>query len=88
MSKPLVAPGEDDNILYPCVVVLDRYSGAYSGGVWTAFNRDKAPKGCRGDDTECDLFWAEFDGPAGVGDTPNRAVRDLAEQLALGTDNE
>lgn len=73
-----------DYRIYPLTVVLDRYTGCYSGGRWTAWNMypDNIPYGPFGDDTSCSEFWGdEHTFPVGVGDTPEAAIQDLKKQM-------
>jgi hypothetical protein len=75
------------NILYPVIVVQDRYSGVYSGGRWLAIanGRDAGNRmadvwcGAHGGDTEAAEFGADI--PSlhwiAVGETPDEAVAAL-----------
>lgn len=44
---------------YPLTICVDRYSGAYSGGEFTAWNLDanEVPEEIHSDDVTCSLFW-------------------------------
>lgn len=63
--------------IYPIVVVYDRYSGAYSGAPWSAFNSYEIPAGPQGGDTEAHRFWLNPNMPVGKGETPDQAVERL-----------
>ena len=63
--------------LWPVTIIEDRYSGTYSGAVWTAFNCYDVPSGPASDDIACSEFWAEPCMPVGKGETPNEALEDL-----------
>jgi hypothetical protein len=75
----------DDRPVYPLTVVYDRYSGAYSGGKWTAWNLYpwEVPGGIYGDDCGCSDFWSwDFDEYCiGIGNTPEEAIMDLKTKL-------
>lgn len=73
---------------YPATIVQDRYTGAYSGGRWLAFNMDadEIPSAISDDDNTCAAFWADVkyggSGPVvGIGETPNEALVDLVRRL-------
>ena len=74
---------------YPLTILSDRYSGVFSGGTFTAWNReaDTIPDDVSDGDCEAIDFWEgyyegyddikyEWD-VIGVGNTPNDAVEDL-----------
>lgn len=65
--------------LYPCVIISDRYCGAYSGGRWTAWHRnyDDIPEEIDSDDSDCMNFWGGNDEIVGLGDTPEESYNDL-----------
>ena len=69
--------------LYPITVIADRYTGAYSGALWTAFNlrQGQIPEGVDDGDPECMEFWDNYTEPVGKGNTPDDAVRDLEAQI-------
>ena len=79
--------------IYPLTIVADRYSGTYSGGIFTAWNLyfDELPNEIDGGDVECMDFWYGENGDiygdrrkdivCGVGSTPNNAVSDLYMKL-------
>ena len=69
---------------YPVTIIEDRYTGAYSGGEWTAWpcDADEIPDDVWADDVSCYMKWDELiDKPIGRGATPNLALRDLANRL-------
>jgi len=78
--------------IWPCVIIADRYSGVYSGGLWLAFDIDSLllPKGPFSGDMDCMDFWYyyknsmkenEYERKIGIGNTPNDAYNDLLEKL-------
>lgn len=71
---------------YPATILLDRYSGTYSGGLYVAFPLayyDIPTDGPEGDDGECMLFWQENKIPYGVGNTPDNAFNNLKVKMTL-----
>jgi hypothetical protein len=73
-------------MIYPCTILLDRYSGAYSGGKWTAFNLspEDVPGGIDQDDLTCASTWEELKASGarvGFGSNPQEAYEDLARKL-------
>lgn len=69
---------------YPCTIVLDRYSGVYSGGKWIAYPLDPedVPFAVVGDDNTCSEFWWDHNAndrllPVGRGTTPMSAFENL-----------
>lgn len=74
---------ESINEIFPMTIVYDRYGGAYSGGVYTAWNKDfwDIPEEVDGCDPECSLFWLQCEEIVGVGNTPNLAAEDLMYKL-------
>ena len=71
------------NFPYPLTIVLDRYTGVYSGGIFTAWNKNvnQIPSAIDEADISCSAFWADFDGECGIGETPEEAINDLIRQL-------
>ena len=71
------------NEIYPLTIINDRYTGTYSGGIFTAWNMDyyEIPTDPDEDDVTCMLFWAKTDIIVGRGDTPQEAVDDLTRRL-------
>lgn len=69
--------------IYPCTIVNDRYSGSYSGALWTAWNMpsEEVPPEIDAGDGDCGAFWHAFTGIVGKGDTPQAAYDDLARKL-------
>lgn len=95
VSKMETTTDEDNNVtsntedIYPLVIICDRYTGAYSGGKYTAWNHDleDIPPEIDGDDVDCRNFW--WGGEAdkynvGKGSTIAEAVMDLARKLPKG----
>lgn len=95
VSKMETTTDEDNNVpsntedIYPLVIICDRYTGAYSGGKYTAWNHDleDIPPEIDGDDVDCRNFW--WGGEAdkynvGKGSTIAEAVMDLARKLPEG----
>lgn len=75
-----------NNNPYPITIVLDRYSGVYSKGLWTAWNcyPQDVPSAPSMDDVTCNKFW-DFDPKAteaGVGKSPIEALLNLQSKLA------
>jgi len=77
--------------VYPCIIIKDRYTGAYSKGIWTAWKASPwkedtgffniLPEDIDGGDGECDKFWHEYTGIVGKGNTPQEAYDDLCKQV-------
>lgn len=67
--------------IYPLTVTMDRYTGSYSGGKWTAWNLEPSeiPVEVFEDDVSCGNFWFLNEGriKVGKGETPNEAIEDL-----------
>lgn len=65
--------------IYPLTIVSDRYNGTYSGGKFTAWNRepDDIPEGISGDDCSCFEFWLDNEIVCGVGNTIQEAIGNL-----------
>ena len=78
--KPFV---EDE--IYPLTIISDRYTGAYSGGEYLAFNLDfdKIPQGVLGDDLSAMEFWDYYskDYIVGKGSCIDQALDNLVELL-------
>ena len=68
---------------YPLTITRDRYTGAYSGAKWTAWNCEpnEIPEGPFLDDVGCAWFWEENKLPVGLGRTPSIAILDLMNRL-------
>lgn len=77
----------NDKDIYPLTIIKDRYSGAYSGGLFTAFNKDcwNVPEAIDAEDIPCHNFWVGNKTPIGVGDTPEKAIKDLQVKLKQDT---
>lgn len=71
--------------IYPCTIVCDRYTGMYSGALWTAWNLDfdEVPKAIDDSDPECWEFWDNKakDYFIGKGSTPQEAYDDLYNRM-------
>lgn len=88
VNNMLTLPSESkytiQDSIYPLTVVADRYSGVYSGGAFTAWNKynDELPSAIFGDDISCMEFWSENDNTlCGKGDTVDSAIADLYGKL-------
>ena len=73
---------------YPMTIVEDRYTGAYSGGLYTAWNNFpwEVPEAIFGDDSSCFDFWRLVRKNKsiylfGVGQTPEEAAKNLREKI-------
>lgn len=75
----------EDKQIYPLIIVRDRYSGAYSGATWIAWNcyLYQLPKHQEDNDLLCHAFWSDYDGqpPCGKGNTIAEAIADLANKV-------
>lgn len=71
--------------IYPLTIVADRYTGTYSHGEYTAWNRypGHIPEEIYSDDVTCSLFFHTTNIPYGAGYTPEEAIEDLAKKLGL-----
>jgi hypothetical protein len=69
--------------VYPLTIVFDRYSGAYSGGVYTAWNLEahRIPEEIDGGDVGCMKFWYDNEISVGRGETAEKAVESLISKL-------
>jgi hypothetical protein len=76
--------------IYPLTIVMDRYSGTYSGGRYVAWNcqPDMVPLDGQEDDITAAEFWSGQEGyetvdiPAyAVGDTIEDAIRNLYQKI-------
>jgi hypothetical protein len=76
---------DEDGLLnpYPLTIVLDRYGGTYSKGLYLAFPLEywDVPLDASGDDVECMEFWNEWIEPVGRGSSPDDALNDLIKQV-------
>lgn len=74
--------------IYPLTITADRYSGAYSGGRYTAWNlcAEDVPEGIEGDDVDCHNFWLENEIVCGKGATVSEALADLYCKLKGGAE--
>ena len=73
----------DIKFIYPLTIVKDRYGGAYSDGVYTAWNLDyyEIPLEVALDDVSCMDFWSNNTIIVGKGNTPEESIEDLYKQL-------
>ena len=84
-----MSKSSNDYIIYPLVVINDRYGGAYSGAEWTAWEDypDAIPDAIFGDDDSCFEFWLKANkSNIGLGNTPEEAIADLRQKL-INKDN-
>lgn len=66
--------------LYPCTIVPTRYTGAYEGGTWAAFElapRQLSTLDWDSDDVSAREWWDQNRGRVGVGDSPGDAYAAL-----------
>ena len=71
---------KNDADIYPCVIVATRYSGAYEGGHWVAFQGhadDIAGGDWEAGDTFAAPWWAKHRSTVGVGNSPQEAYEAL-----------
>ena len=73
----------DLELIYPLTIIKDRYSGAYSGGRYTAWNLDFecVPHQINLDDVTCSGFWAFNEIKVGKGETIEDAIKNLQKLL-------
>lgn len=85
----LAVPPHESN-LYPVTIVLDRYTGAYSGGQWVAWDcaEESVPFEPSSGDGDAMAFWYDVKKGAvreipnwGIGATPEEAFIDLDRKL-------
>ena len=85
MAKP-----EHIDDIYPLTIIVDRYSGSYSGAKYLAFNmyNDCLPSSIGSGDSDEMNFWDSYNDndknkrfPIGRSNNPNSAVMDLLKQL-------
>lgn len=74
--------------IYPLTIVSDRYTGAYSGGQYTAWNLSatELPDAIDGDDVDCMSFWRNNTIPVGKGRTVGEALANLYVLLKITED--
>ncbi len=71
-------------IIYPLTIIYDRYSGVYSGGKYTAWNKHPiyVPEEIAYDDVSCAVFWDDYNKDlVGLGNTPDEAIKNLKIKL-------
>lgn len=84
---------EIGDCIYPLTVVRDRYSGTYSGGVYTAWNLDyyEIPMDVALSGVPCMEFWdnenIQNNYVIGKGGTVEEAIADLYIKLERNTQN-
>lgn len=68
---------------YPLTIIQDRYNGAYSNGLFIAFNKDphKLPRAAFANDVTSSVFFSDTGIPHGVGATPDDATIDLISKI-------
>ena len=78
MSKEFI-----EDSIYPLTIIADRYTGAYSGGNFIAFNleADEVPEDVYSDDCGCHDFWKNNDIICGKGRTVSEALANLYIEL-------
>jgi len=69
--------------VWPVTIIADRYTGAYSGCLFTAWNCEQnlVPGDVCESDGDCADFWNTYTGIVGKGCTPDDAWKDLVEKL-------
>ena len=74
--------------IYPLTITADRYSGAYSGGRYTAWNlcAEDVPEGIEADDCGCYDFWKKNEIVCGLGATVSEALADLYVKMKGGAE--
>lgn len=74
---------EEPEDIYPLTIIKDRYSGAYSHGIYTAWNLDfeEIPTEINDEDVICHGFWLENKIIVGKGNTPIEAMHNLIELI-------
>ena len=75
-----------NNYLYPITIIMDRYSGIYSGGAFLAFNLDydEIPQEINQDDVTCMNFWSTNKNMiVGRGATPQEAYENLYYEAVI-----
>lgn len=72
--------------IYPLTIVADRYTGAYSGGEYTAWNlfQFQIPKDIFADDVTCMMFWENASAVCGKGRNAMEAEAALKEMKKNG----
>lgn len=92
-ERPIKAEEKTLSYPYPLTIIEDRYSGVYSHGIFTAWNRyaDCVPDEIDGGDITAYDFWNEYRDEydmithsadiVGLGNTPEEAVKDLMRRI-------
>lgn len=75
--------------IYPLTIIFDRYGGTYSGAKFTAWNleAEQIPTEINDDDCSCDGFWITNDKIVGLGDTAEKAIKDLENKINMQISN-
>ena len=74
--------------IYPLTIIKDRYCGTYSGGIYTAWNKDfdEISEAVSADDVSCAKYFdtcREVGIVYGRGDTIEEAVDDLIKKMKM-----
>lgn len=71
------------NDIFPLTITQDRYGGCYSGGKYTAWNKEpcEIPLEIFEGDIDCCKFWFNNKEIVGIGDTPDLAIQNLKRKL-------
>lgn len=82
INKKIALEQLEKGEIYPVTIVMDRYSGTYSNGVWLAFNLypEDLPEEVGSSDPDEMIFWREHNDltlPIGKGKSPEDALNDL-----------
>lgn len=78
-----------DEFYYPLTIIVDRYTGGYSGAKYTAWPLDitQVPEEPYCSDGDCMDFWSNYLEPVGKGQTPNDAFQDLIDKINILASN-
>lgn len=82
--------------IYPLTIIMDRYSGTYSGGLFTVWklHPETIPDDIYSDDCTCNDFWSElnhdeksynyrrYHNKCGIGNTIQEAIDNLQNKLS------
>lgn len=74
--------------IYPLTIVKDKHNGIYSGGKWTAWNRNPWEIShivSSGDDKDCADLFSTYNLIFGRGETPQEAIDDLNHMIKYGS---
>ena len=89
MSTKKRSQGRLPRLLHPPIILVDRYSGLYSGGRIVAYPTpaNALPSAISGADHAAKAFWEhvrEQNWAVGIGNTRAEAIRDLRRKVKLG----